>query len=301
MWVVRNVESGASHVLGPRVALPGSPWAVVREFLVATAGMVAAPTARFVLLLCAPPIAALVVVGAVGASRRLRSGDHRSGGATSVTLFAFVAVYSAMLLVAGKMSGASVDARTVMPLYVPLVVLIARFADEGRSAWMARAGDRPRRSLWGPVALGSVTACLVITVFVFATTTWDDGRTARGYGSASARPATVAAAVRSLDHDALVVTNHPWTLYTATAHEPVLPTPRPLYPSVSIAPATFGQIASAACSEPVYLAWFAQGARAARPPNLGADVEVSMLRSWIDGTLYRVRPSSGAHCVPRIS
>jgi len=292
IWALRNAGSGAQHLLGPRVALPGSPWIVVREFVVSAASLVALPRAPLVFVVCAVPIGVVTILGARAASRRAGLVDQRRQLIALAPVFVFIAVYIPILLVAGKMSGASVDARTVMPLFVPAVVVVARFADLARTEARSRTVPGRRRSYRAAMVLGSAATYLVVMGLVFATTAWADGRTARGYGSATARPSTVAQAVRSLDARALVVTNHPWTLYVATGHQPVLPTPRPLYPSVSIAPATTDQISDALCTRSVYLAWFTRGTDAAGPPNLGSDVLIEALSTQTDGTVYRVVPSA---------
>jgi len=292
IWALRNAGSGAQHLLGPRVALPGSPWIVVREFVVSAASLVALPRAPLVFVVCAVPIGVVAILGARAASRREGLVDQRRQLIALAPVFVFIAVYIPILLVAGKMSGASVDARTVMPLFVPLVVVVAGFADLARTESRSRAVSGRRRSYRAAMVVGSATTYLVVMGLVFATTAWADGRTARGYGSATARPSTVEQAVRGLDARALVVTNHPWTLYVATGHQPVLPTPRPLYPSVSIAPATTDQISDALCTRSVYLAWFTRGVDAAGPPNLGSDVSIEALSTQTDGTVYRVIPSA---------
>ena len=300
LWLVRNATSGSPYLLGPRVALPGIPWIVVRRFVTSAEPLVAPTNAPVVFAVCAIPVAVGVALGIVAARRRSRSINRRvpSGNLTPTAIF--IVVYAIILLTAGKLSGASVDTRTVMPLYLPAILVVVGLVESARSVEPDQAATRFRHA--GVRAVGtSAVACLSLVVVAFTTAAWNDGRAARGYGSATARPASVAQVVQHLDARALVVTNHAWTLYHATGHEPIVPTPAPLYPSVSIVPATLDELGDQVCARPVYLAWFNHAALPDQTPHLGDEVVLQPLTQRADGTLYKMVPAPSNTCTPEES
>jgi Dolichyl-phosphate-mannose-protein mannosyltransferase len=296
LWVARNATSGAPYVLGPRVALNASLGSVVWQYLTTVASFWIPPAPGVVSVALAIPVATMATFGLWVLLRTERFARRHIGSRSAGPLLTFTAVYTVFLIAAGKFSGASIDNRTVMPLYIPLVVLGAQLVDTARST-VHDAAPKPWLRTARRTAIAATAGLLTIAGVGFAANTWNDGKVARGYGTATARPATVAQAVEQLDAHTLVITNHPWTLYQATGHEPIVPPPGPLYPSVSILPATLDQISDQACTGPVYLAWFEPAStQPADPHNLGSEVTVQTFKRREDGVLYKVVPRRRSSC-----
>jgi hypothetical protein len=205
-------------------------------------------------------------------------------------LVAFIVVYPVLVILSGKLAGASVDARIDSPIYVPVIVVVVGVFDLvlhrvrriGRAAW--------RRPI-AVVLITSATAYLGLSGLAFANDAWADGRTARGYGSSPSESPLVDA-VEALPPGAFVATNGPWTLYSLTGHQPIVPSPGQVAPELSLLPETIPQLAERACEGPVYLAWFTDvGLQWPYPPStLAKTVRLDVVTRGSDGVLYAVRP-----------
>jgi hypothetical protein len=130
------------------------------------------------------------------------------------------------------------------------------------------------------------------TADTYAQSSWAMGRAPRGYATDTLASSALARAVRvHAGSSAIVTTNSPWALYSATGHQPVLPTPGELYPSVSLPPATSDMLADAACGQRVYFAWYSRS----RHPStdLGRALRLTVVANVSDGVLYLVHPPRG--------
>jgi hypothetical protein len=202
----------------------------------------------------------------------------------------FVGIYTFVLLFAAKRTGASVDARTVMPIVVPLVVGVARLVDR---AWSSiRLSPAIRHRIVGAVLLVAGSSAVALSTASAVATAVDQGRQARGYADHHTMSSPLAMAVRQVPAGALVVTNRPWALYEASGHQPIVPAPAPLYPSVSLVPISRAALVQRTCAGPAYLAWYRVGP-SPRRPALGAGVSMRPLAVARDGKLYRLVPAAG--------
>jgi hypothetical protein len=292
IWVLRNATADASYVLGPRVSDPAGPDALTRRFLASLQSLFLPTSGRSVFVVIAIPV---LLLGLIGAYATLR--HRRSGGAvytaSLVPAGTFVAVYAGLVVVSGKLSGSSIDARIVSPLYVPILIAGAVLLDRGVHYLRART-ESPRVVAGARWTL--VTALLGLGAF---TATWftsaaiRGGTVEQGYGSISRR-SPLAVAVRSLPPRAVITTNQPWALYFATGRQPITPLPARLYPSASLTPPTPDRLTDLACSRPVYLAWHGLTPRAT-PALLANHLDLVPTETVRDGAVYAVGSSSD-HC-----
>jgi hypothetical protein len=284
LWLARNAASGASYLLGPRMQVPDSVGSLLETFGKSFVSLFTYGSSLGNYLVALAPVTLLVGFGAVVATGRHESSDHHSAP-SMLPLVAFIACYGASVVVSAKTAGSSIDDRIVMPIFVPVVVV---------SAWLASralTAARQARNVWAGtavavVALGIALSAIVTTVH-FIEESWTTGRAAHGYATYTlARSPLARAVAHHATLSALVTTNSPWTLYSATGHEPILVAPEPLYPSASLVPTSSDALADLACHETVYFAWYARSAHPAT--NLGGGLRLTSVQRARDGVLYAV-------------
>jgi hypothetical protein len=286
IWLVRNATSGAPYLLGPRTPVPDSFMNLLNNFGTSFVAMFtpgSAPTRIYLVFFV--PLVVLAAIGLIAALRQRARRDAPVQGTSIVPLVAFIAIYSVSILVSGKTAGSSIDTRIVMPIFVPVVVV---------GAWLVSgAFDATRQapSVW----TRRVVSVLAISVLVgvvssagsFVETAWNTGRAPRGYATDTLTSSPLARAVSVYTSSTSVVTtNSPWSLYSATAHEPILPRPGPLYPSASLVPASADMLADAACHASVYFAWYAHSRNGTA--TLGGGLRLTRVTHVRDGVLYMV-------------
>jgi hypothetical protein len=292
LWVLRNAMSGASYVLGPRVSDPAGLDVLTRRFLASLQSLFLPTTGRSVFLVLALPVVFLIVIGASTSLRHRRSG----GAVHAVSVLpagAFIAAYAGLVIVSGKVSGSSIDARIVSPLYVPIVIVGAVFLDRGVHHLKART-ESPRLVAGARWMLATTLVALgAFTAAWFTSGVIRGGSSEQGYGSISRR-SPLALAVRSLPPRAVVTTNQPWALYFATGRQPITPLPARLHPSASLTPSTPDGLADQACFRPVYVAWYGVAPRPT-PALLVNRLDLVPAQIVRDGAVYAVG-SSKDHC-----
>jgi 4-amino-4-deoxy-L-arabinose transferase-like glycosyltransferase len=283
LWVARNATSGARYLLGPRVADPQSV-VTLGQSLVSSLGSVIGP--QWSTLVWTLALGVVGASAALGLAFRRRSAA-RSGGATIVALATFVVFHGSIVLVSGKLSGSSVDDRLVATLAPPILITAAWLVDNMLGGAFQHGGMWLKVACTGLVA----TVCAVIVAAsapAFVATATRDGRSQRGYNTKRSR-SPLATVVGDLSSRSLVTTNHPWTLYLGSSHEPILPTPGPMHPAVSIPPATVHGLETDTCRQPVYLAWYGSDASTALLPTPPAELDPRAVRVVPDGVLYALR------------
>ena len=192
---------------------------------------------------------------------------------------------------AGKTAGASVNQRIVTPLYVPALILgavllevtIRRLSSVGEGRWAAIAP--------GFVVMVVLTY-LALTAVSFASQTWRNGETARGYTQKNSSGFQLVPIVEALPPRALIATNRPWTLFEATGRQPIVPSPGRVAPELSLIPISVSELDSQSCKRPVYLAWFTDGAQwPYTPAQLARHLSLHPVQTLSDGAvLYSIRP-----------
>jgi 4-amino-4-deoxy-L-arabinose transferase-like glycosyltransferase len=287
-WMVRNATSGTRFLLGPRVAAPAS-WS---SFLGRFASSVNNLLAPHDLTTATVTGAVVLGLGGLGAAfaRRRRPARPIPRVRSVAVLAIYLTVYSVVVVVSGKIAGASVDPRIVTPGYVPALILVAVVAD---LAVVSLTRPTARR-----MALMPAVALLVALAFVFASSagsfvsqTWSDGRTARGYTPQSGDQFELVRRVEALTPGALVATNRPWTLFESTGRQPIVPSPGVIQPELALTPIPVAQLAAQACTRPVYLAWFTVAAQwPYTPSQLAGHLQLDPLQQVGGGVLYSVRP-----------
>jgi hypothetical protein len=284
LWLARNAASGAPYLLGPRMQVRDSVSSLLETLGKSFVSLFTYGSSLGNYLVALAPITLLVGFGVIVATRRHHRSDHHAAPSL-LPLVAFIACYGASVVVSAKTAGSSIDDRIVMPIFVPVVVVGASFAS--RSLTAARQGRRDwTRRVVGVVAIGVVISAIVTTVH-FIETSWTTGRAAHGYATDTlARSPLARAVAHHATLSALVTTNSPWTLYSATGREPLLVAPEALYPSASLVPTKTDALADLACHETVYFAWYARSAHPAT--NLGGGLVLSTVERVRDGVLYAV-------------
>ena len=289
-WLFRNARSGAPYLLGPRMAATDELDRLVTRFLKSVNAVITdgwgRPSAQILLAVTV----ALCALGLTLVARHRGTLRETPEGPTMVPVIAFIALYSAFLVASGVSAGSSIDARTVMPIFVPVIVVVAWSLSR-----VVRAGSE-LTSLRLPHAFGvalaaALLAILAIRAVEFAQMATDAGRASRGYATASPASSPLArATLVNATPNSIVTTNNPWTLYSATKHQPIVPMPGPLYPSASLVPSTSDELADASCRHPVYFARYARSRRMSS--DLGGGLQLTVVARVADGVLYAVHAPS---------
>ena len=287
IWIARNAASGTPYLLGPRVASTSGVGGLTRQF---TVGLVSLflpgfSTQSIVLLvaLVTPLVASLWFA--------FRSGDEpRRRDYTLLPTAIFVCLYPPFVVASGRFSGSSIDARLIAPMFPSVVILLAVLLDEilqrGRGE-LRTSNLRFVQPAVRLVGIGAGSAVLIASAVLFFDKVASDGASAHAYASTSYAESELAESVRALGPGSLVATNRPWALYVGTGRQPIVPSPAPLYPSVSLIPTTVEDLEHQTCTRRVYLAWY--GYVAATPPSERVrGLRLHVLRTVNDGTLYRV-------------
>jgi hypothetical protein len=292
LWLLRNATSGAPYVMGPRVPVALGFPTLTSMFLTSVADLFARRASSSVpWLLLLLPLTVMAIVGFFRVARRSRAGSSQEGPRIEPVLW-FVIIYGAFVLAAGKVAGASVDSRIVMPIFVPLVIV---------GLWLAAIGwgtvaRSDRRAVRGFAAATGALAVvgLALAGASFASVAWSTGEaSARGYVADALEQGPLAKAVDRLPRSAFIVSDKPWTLYSSTRREPIVPEPGPLRPAASLVPASIDDITDATCRGPVFVAWYLQG-EATSGPRLPSDLRLTVVATGRDGILYAVHPTAGS-------
>jgi hypothetical protein len=291
LWLLRNATSGAPYVMGPRVHVALGLLTLVSMFLTSL-GNLFAPRASssvpslFLLL----PLTGMAMIGLFRVARPSRARPAQEGPRIEPVLW-FVVVYGAFVLAAGKVAGASVDSRIVMPIFVPLVIVGLWLAAIG---WRAVARSDRRAARGVAAATGALAVVgLVLAGASFASVAWSTGEaSARGYVADALTQGPLAKSVDRLPRTAFIVSDKPWTLYSSTGREPIVPEPGPLRPAASLVPASIDDITDASCRGPVFVAWYLQGEPSG--PRLPSELRLTVVATGRDGILYAVHPTTGS-------
>jgi 4-amino-4-deoxy-L-arabinose transferase-like glycosyltransferase len=288
-WLLRNAGSGTRFILGPRVAAPDSWGSFIGRFVDSVLGLFRPSGTSITTVLVAVMLGLGGLVACVARHRRADSAHPRT--ARVLPLVLYVAVYSVVVVASGKTAGASVDGRIVTPIYVPALILGAVLLDV-TIRMLARPGERRLVALAPGLVVLVALAYFASTAVSFASQTWRNGETARGYTQKNSAGFELVRSVEALSPGAFVATNRPWTLFAATGRQPIVPSPGVVAPELSLTPILVSQLASLACNRPVYLAWFTYAAQwPYTPAQLGAHLGLDPLQKLSDGVLYSVRPS----------
>jgi hypothetical protein len=292
-WVLRNASSGGQFVLGPRVRAPDGLFVFVSRFVSSLSSLFVRSGSP---LIRAVVVGALVAVALLGPAALIHDrviGESGAGRWTVVPLVTCVVVYAVFIVLAGKTAGTSVNGRIVSPIYVPVLILGAWLFEEA-----LRVARRLARPMWcrpAPWALMLVAlGYLAVTSVSFVQVSWADGQAPRGYASSASRRSPLAETAESLNPGALMATNRPWALYSATHRQPIVPSPGKPAPELSLTPETIAELAGQSCTRDVYLVWFRSTATwSFKLSKLAATLRLDTIRNTADGVLYAVHPKSG--------
>ncbi len=299
LWLLRNASVHGPFLLGPRVSSPDGWWSFAQAFASSIAA-IAFPRG-------VPQAAAIAVAGALvvllAAARLLPVPGRRGPFATGPSLGPLVVVlvtYGAFVMASAKIAGSSMDTRIVAPMYVPALVVVAALVDRS----MRRLREAPDL-VWSAIGRGVIAAILVaylsLSAASFVESARLDGRSPRGYASQTRRASALAHSVRALGSRAVVASNNPWELYAAVEREPILVSPGRLLPQFSLVPSSIDDLADAACSGDVYLAWYdSRSGWSDSPTQLERALRLDPIQTVSDGVLYAVHPRSSADPCPAV-
>ena len=243
LWLLRNATSGAQDILGPRIAIGGSPFATLSTFASAVGAVFLSNGAPRAVTYLVAGIVLIVVVTAtclVAVQQRDRAPD--------AVLYPFLPVLVLLVAYTGFawyshwQSGSSLDARIMSPIFILVVISAAFVLDWIREktwdylpGWVRVAA----LAVFGGVVLANCLGTLVIAR--------NTGRTTYEYADPALRGSRLAQAVRALPDNTLVATNNPYILYYVTDHEPTQYTPGRVLPGTSLRPPTVAQFERRAC------------------------------------------------------
>ena len=286
-WVLRNLDVPPGEPLGLRVHSGSGPLGIAEDLLHGAVHLVVPdriPSAIGLVALSA--IAALI--GTLGWRSRSRFAPVlRADGASVVPIATFVVVYVVFAIVARKTTGSDLDARILMPAWIPMLVVLAWFVDR---LLRVERGPGLRRSLLVLMAIGLVGSSVWFVRQV------DAGVAVVGYEPSSPDDVAMARALGDVPRSTLVVTNDPWRIYAATERQPVELAPIELLPGSSQRPMTVAALTNAVCRQRVVLVWFA------RSPLIGTrsigtferratTVSLVRLRRFPKGASYELAPA----------
>jgi hypothetical protein len=294
LWVLRNAAADSRYPLGPRVATGAPVSTLLRLFLDGTSELFVPRAFVVPFLVATAPLLVGVIVGATMLFRRTAERSGEPGRPLNV-MITFLAVYTVFLLWAARSTGASVDSRTVMPVYLPATIIAICALDGLAANRAARSGVNTWHSGTARLLIASSIVGVVFYAAWFTQISVADGSVARGYATATSARSPLAREVTRLGSHAVVATNQPWFLYAATNHDSITPVPGRLYPSASLVPATVDELVDDSCTRSVYVAWFAN--KTSARATIRSELPLVLLHITTDGALYQLSP--GARCPRR--
>lgn len=284
-WMIRNVDAG-SGPLGPRAGASASVYTNVTRVAnelstwVATDG---APALVRRLLLVV--VLAVVAVG-VGtlATRDLRT-DERL--APRLPLVALVTIYGVYLVAsASVVAFAAINTRLLVPIFVPIVVLVAWLFEEVRPAI--------RRPAIRMAITGAALAWVVLSVVWFAGRAADSAENgAGGYASARWHNSQLLRAVRTLDFSVPTFSNDaPAISFFTGKHARAAAEKTRFQSDDPLAGGLRDFVKVVQCQQHVTLVWFTPNPRPYMydPEQLSASVALKPVLQTPDGVIYDVSP-----------
>jgi hypothetical protein len=291
-WMIRNVDAG-SGPLGPRAGASASVYTNVTRVAnelstwVATDGAPAI-VRRLVLVV----VLAVIAVGVgVLATRDLRS-DARL--APRLPLVALVTIYGIYLVAsASVVAFAAINTRLLVPIFVPIVVLVAWLYEEVRPAI--------RRPATRVAITGAALAWVALSVVWFAGRAVDSAQHgAGGYASARFHNSQLLRAVRNLDFSIPTFSNDaPAISFFTGKHARASAEKTRFQSDDQLAGGLRDFVKVVQCQRHVTLVWFNPNPRPYMydPAQLSVFVVLKPVTSSPDGVIYDVSPR-GANQAP---
>ena len=292
LWILRNATSGASDVLGIRVESVDSPLTLARRLGESAKELVFSYRVPAVAALAAV-VGGLVLAGSLAwrSRRDLRPRLSRSGAAM-LPIVTLIIVGTVFVVVAHKTTGSDLNARMLLPVWFPTIILGAWLLDNLLIAGRKAGYERLARLLG-----------VVMVAFVGASMIWYFQQVAKGTGNpfhySSENAAELTKAVESLPASTQILSNDPWRVYIATGRQPVFLAPMEPRPSFSLRPISVHKVAEAMCTRSAVVLWFDESPATLRDSideTLGGRMQLALSDPRrVDGaTLYTVEGRENA-------
>jgi hypothetical protein len=292
-WMIRNVDAG-SGPLGPRAGASASVYTNVTRVANELSTWVATDGAPAIVRRLVLVVVLAVIAVAVGvlATRDLRADDRL---APRLPLVALVTIYGIYLVAsASVVAFAAINTRLLVPIFVPIVVLVAWLYEEVRPAI--------RRPATRMAITGAALAWVALSVVWFAGRAVDSAqRGAGGYASARFHNSQLLRAVRNLDfsiptfsNDAPAISFFTGKHARASAEKTRFQSDDPLAGGLR----DFVKVVQ--CQRHVTLVWFNPNPRPYMydPTQLSVFVVLKPVTTSPDGVIYDVSPRGPAQSAP---
>lgn len=292
-WMIRNVDAG-SGPLGPRAGASASVYTNVTRVANELSTWVATDGAPAIVRRLVLVVVLAVIAVAVGvlATRDLRTDDRL---APRLPLVALVTIYGIYLVAsASVVAFAAINTRLLVPIFVPIVVLVAWLYEEVRPAI--------RRPATRMAITGAVLAWVALSVVWFAGRAVDSAQHgAGGYASARFHNSQLLRAVRNLDFSIPTFSNDAPAISFFTGKHARAGAEKTRFQSDDpLAGGLRDFVKVVQCQRHVTLVWFNPNPRPYMydPTQLSVFVVLKPVTTSPDGVIYDVSPRGAAQAAP---
>ncbi|HEV3135368.1 MAG TPA: hypothetical protein VG348_11760, partial [Acidimicrobiia bacterium] len=256
LWLLRNATSGASDVLGVRVRTDDTPLTLARLLGEAAKDLVFSYRVPIVAALGAV-VGGLVLAGLLAwRSRRDLQPRLSSSASAMLPILTLIVVSILFVVITHKTTGSDLNARMLLPVWVPAIILGAWFLDNLLSAGRKTGHERLVRLL-SVVMVAFLGGSMVLFLQQVAK------GTSNPFHYSSGNVAELRTAAKRLPASAPMLSNDPWRVYVATGRQPVFLAPTEIRPSFSHRPISVDSVLDALCTGPAVLLWFDDSAATA--------------------------------------
>jgi Dolichyl-phosphate-mannose-protein mannosyltransferase len=286
LWILRNATSGASDVLGIRVQSDDSPLTLARLLGESAKDLVFSYRVPAVAALAAVMGGLVLAASLAWRSRRDLLPRLSRTGTAMLPIVTLIVVATVFIVVAHKTTGSDLNARMLLPVWFPTIILSAWLLDNlliaGRKAGLERL-------------VRLLSAAMV--AFLVGSMVWYFQQVAKGTSNAfhysSENVTELKTVIRRLPASTQILSNDPWRVHIATGRQPVFLAPTEVRPSFSHRPISADEVADALCTEQGVLLWFDESPATRRGSvahtlRRGTQIDLTDPRRVDGATLYTV-------------
>ncbi|HEY4401061.1 MAG TPA: hypothetical protein VGO38_03415 [Acidimicrobiia bacterium] len=249
LWLLRNATSGASDVLGVRVQTDDTPLTLARLLGEAAKDLVFSYRMPIVAALGAV-VAGLALAALLAWRSRSDLRPRLSRGAVAMLpILTLIVVSTLFVVITHKTTGSDLNARMLLPVWVPTIVLGAWLLDNLLIAGR-KAGHERLVRLLSVVVIAFLGGSMVLFLQQVAKGTSNPFHYSNGNVS------ELRTAVKRLPASTRILSNDPWRVYIATGRQPVILASTEIRPSFSHRPISVHDLSAALCTGSAVLLWF---------------------------------------------